>query len=171
MAASRFIQFARPFIEAARSVFETMAFTQIETLKPEIKGEQRSKGDISAVVGIAGELERDGEKVAYLGMLVISWPYKTYCQLASAMLHEEHAEFNNEIADVGGEICNMVLGNAKRELAAMGYSTNMAIPSMVEGREHIIKYPANTTVIQIPINSAHGKMFMEVCYSEAHEQT
>ena len=43
--------------------------------------------------------------------------------------------------DLGGEIVNMVMGNAKRDLKAIGYSSNMAIPSMIEGKEHTIKYP------------------------------
>jgi chemotaxis protein CheX len=99
-------------------------------------------------------------------MLVISWPYETYFKVASAMLMEEYTEYSDEISDVGGEISNMIMGNAKRTLSEMGYTSNMAIPSIIEGQNHSLKYPTGTTVILIPINSAHGQFFMEVCYRE-----
>lgn len=166
MAQSNFIKFSKPFIEAAKNVFETMVFTKLDPQKPEVKTDNISKGDVSAVLGLSGVVERDGEEKNYRAMLVISFPYDTYFKVASAMLMDTFTEYNDEIADVGGEICNMIMGNAKRVLATMGYTSNMAIPSMIEGSSHSIKYPSSTTVILIPINSAHGPMFMELCYTE-----
>ena len=61
----------------------------------------------------------------------------------------------------------MIMGNAKRDLATQGYTSNMAIPSMIEGAKHKMKYPTGTTVILIPIKSAHGEMFIEIGYSQA----
>ena len=164
---ANFIEFSRPFIEAAKNVFETMVFTKLEPEKPTIKNDNTSRGDVSAVLGLNGELDQDGEKRPYRAMLVISWPYSTYFKVASAMLMDTYTVYNEEIADVGGEICNMIMGNAKRELNGMGYSSNMAIPSMIEGENHSITYPDGTTVIIIPIRSAHGPMFIEICYSES----
>ena len=163
---SHFIEFSKPFIDAAKNVFETMIFTKLETQKPSIKKETTSHGDVSAVLGATGEVERDGKKIPYKGMLVISWPYETYFKVASAMLMDTFTEYNDEIADVGGEICNMIMGNAKRDLAGMGYTSNMAIPSMIEGKDHTLKYPSGTAVILIPINSAHGPFYIELCYRE-----
>lgn len=166
-AKNNFIEFSRPFIEAAKNVFETMVFTKLDPQKPGIKQDNRSKGDVSAVLGLNGEVEKDGEKKPYRAMLVLSWPYDTYFKVASAMLMDTFTEYNDEIQDVGGEIANMIMGNAKRDLAGLGYSSNMAIPSMIEGKGHTIKYPDGTVVILIPINSAHGPMYMELCYSES----
>jgi chemotaxis protein CheX len=164
---NNFIEFAKPFIEAAKNVFETMVFTKLDPQKPMIKKDNVSKGDVSAVLGLSGEMTKDDDTKPYKAMLVISWPYDTYFKVASAMLMDTYTEFNDEIADVGGEICNMIMGNAKRDLSGMGYTSNMAIPSMIEGSGHNIKYPNGTTVILIPIKSAHGEMFIEICYSEA----
>jgi len=159
---NHFIEFSRPFIEAAKNVFETMVFTKLDPSKPEIKKDYRSRGDVSAVLGLTGTIN----KKEYKAMLVLSWPHETYFKVASAMLMETFTEYTNEIADVGAEIANMIMGNTKRELTTMGYTTNMAIPSMIEGTGHSIKYPDNTTVILIPINSAHGPFFLEICYTE-----
>lgn len=164
---SRFIEFSKPFIDAAKNVFETMVFTKLEPTKPIIKNDNLSKGDITAVLGLSGEVEKNGTKVPYKAMLVFSWPYDTYFKIASAMLSETYTSYSPEIHDVGGEIANMVMGNAKRDLRTMGYSSNMAIPSMIEGKDHTIKYPTGTTVILIPMMSAHGQMYMELCYTES----
>lgn len=163
---THFIEFSKPFIDAAKNVFETMVFTKLETQKPIIKSDQVSKGDISAVLGLSGEMEKNGNRCQYKAMLVISFPYDTYFKAASAMLGETYTSYVPDIHDLGGEIVNMIMGNAKRDLKAMGYSSNMAIPSMVEGKNHTIKYPAGTNVVLIPFNSVHGPIFMELCYTE-----
>lgn len=162
-----FIEFSRPFIGAAKNVFETMVFTSLEPQKPIIKKDALSRGDVSAVLGLSGEVERNGHRTLYKAMLVISFPYDTYFKVASAMLGEPYTSYVADIHDLGGEIVNMVMGNAKRDLKTMGYTSNMAIPSMIEGKSHSIKYPTGTNVVLIPFNSVHGPIFMELCYSEA----
>ncbi len=166
MSNANFLEFSKPFIEAAKNVFETMVFTKLEPGKPVVKKDSTSKGDVSAVLGLNGVVNKDGNEKNYRAMLVMSFPYDTYLKVAGAMLMEEYTEFNEEIRDVGGEITNMIMGNAKRELGAMGYTSNMAIPSIIEGPEHTIKYPDATAVILIPIKCAHGEMFIELCYAE-----
>lgn len=161
-----FIEFSKPFIDAAKNIFETMVFSKLEAQKPIIKNDSISRGDISAVLGLSGEVDKNGAKCQYKAMLVISFPYETYFKVASAMLGETYTSYVPDIHDLGGEIVNMVVGNAKRELKNMGYTSNMAIPSMVEGKSHSIKYPAGTHVVLIPFNSSNGELFMELCYTE-----
>jgi chemotaxis protein CheX len=166
-AEANFIEFSRPFVEAAKNVFETMVYTKLEPQKPSIKKDNISKGDISAVLGMSGELDRNGHKCSYRSMLVLSFPYETYFKVAGAMLSDTYTAYVPDIHDVGGEIVNMIMGNAKRDLKVLGYTSSMAIPSMIEGKDHTIKYPSGTTVILIPIVSAHGPMFLELCYTES----
>jgi chemotaxis protein CheX len=164
---SHFIEFSKPFIDAAKNVFETMVFTKLDTQKPIIKSDDLSRGDVSAVLGLSGELEKNGTKCHYKAMLVLSFPHETYFKVASAMLGETYTSYVSDIHDLGGEIVNMIMGNAKRDLKTMGYTSNMAIPSMIEGKSHSIKYPTGTHVVLIPFNSTHGPIYMELCYSEA----
>lgn len=163
---THFIEFSKPFIGAVKNVFETMVFAKLETQKPVIKSDTVSRGDISAVLGLSGEVEKNGTRAQYKAMLVISFPYDTYFKVAGAMLGETYTSYVPDIKDLGGEIVNMVMGNAKRDLKTMGYSSNMAIPSMIEGKSHSISYPTGTHVILIPFGSPHGPVFMELCYSE-----
>ena len=90
-------------------------------------------------MGLSGDVTKNGEPVPCRAMLVISFPMETYLKTASAMLMEEYDSYNEEIADVGAAICNMIMGNAKRTLVESGYTCNMAVPSMVEGK--IIRSP------------------------------
>lgn len=162
----RFTQFSRPFIDAAKNVFETMVFCKLEPKKPSIKESNRLDGDVSSVLGLSGEYYHGDIQTSYKAMLVITYPYDTYVKIASAMLMEEYTQYNDEISDVGREICNMIMGNAKRDLNEMGYTTNMAIPSTVEGKDHSIIYPSQTTVVLIPLETDHGTLYLELCYSE-----
>lgn len=163
---SNFVTFSKPFIDATINVFKTMVFTEVTPQKPDVKKTSRSQGDVSAVLGLSGEVEKNGEVKPYKAQLVISWPYETYLKCASAMLMEEYEEFTDDISDVGGEICNMIMGNAKRDLGTLGYTSNMAIPTMIEGKGHNIKYPEGVIVILVPIESDHGPFFLEICYKE-----
>ncbi len=56
--ATNFIEFSRPFINAAKNVFETMVFTKLEPQKPGLKKSQVSNGDVSSVLGLSGELTK-----------------------------------------------------------------------------------------------------------------
>jgi chemotaxis protein CheX len=156
--------FSKPFIDAAKNIFSTMVFCELEPQKPFIKTDSMTKGDITAILGLSGEFDKDGQKIPYKAMLVIAFPYQTYFKVASAMLSETYTTYHPDIYDLGGEIVNMVMGNAKRDLKSLGYSSNMAIPSIIKG-SHSIKYPAGTTIVVIPFKSPHGELFMELCYS------
>lgn len=164
---STFIDFSRPFLDACKNIFSTMVSCNLEAQKPTIKSDSHSRGDITAVIGLSGELEKGGKKTPYKAMLILAFPYETYFKVASAMLSETYTTYHPDIHDLGGEIVNMIMGNAKRDLKSLGYSSNMAIPSLIEGKDHTIKYPSGTTVVLIPFESPHGPLFMEICYAAA----
>ncbi len=163
---TNFLEFAKPFIDAAKSVFETMIFTKLEPKKPCLKENNISKGEISSLIGLSGTVEKDGKTSDFKSMFVMSWPEQTYVKVASSMLGEEHTEYSDEITDVGAEITNMIVGNAKRQLCQIGYNLDMAIPSIVHGKNHKLSYPSGTNVILMPINSGHGEFYMEICYKD-----
>ena len=163
---SHFIEFSKPFIEASKLVFDTMVFCKLEPQKPMIKKDDRSLGEVTAILGMSGTLERNNNKAKYQAQLVLSFPYTTYFNVASAMLKEPHNAYVPEIYDAGAELVNMIMGNAKKDLKQLGYSSNMAIPTTIEGINHTITYPSGTIVVLIPIKSVHGDMFMELCYTD-----
>jgi chemotaxis protein CheX len=163
---SRFIKFSKPFIDGLSDTFKVMMDTEVKAHSPKVKTSNIATGDISALIGLNGVFENDGNKKSFKGLLVLSWSEEFYIKMASKMLMEEYTEYSEEIQDVGAELSNIVMGNAKGVLNPMGYKIEMASPSTVRGKQHEVIYPQNTTVIEITITSDMGQFMMELCYQE-----
>lgn len=166
MEQKNFLQFSKPFLDALKETFTMMVQCDLTTHSPKIKDSATARGDITALIGMNGLVEADGAEKPFKGLMAISWPEDVYIKMASKMLFEEFTEYNDEIADSGAEIVNIVMGNAKASLANDGFKIDMATPSTVKGKEHEIKYPANTTVIEVTCSSECGDFVLELCYQE-----
>lgn len=166
MSDNNFVKFSKPFVDALSETFDMMVQTKIKAHSPTIKKSAVAKGDITALIGMNGTIETDNKTKGFKGLMAISWPEKMYIALASRMLFEEYEEFCDDIADTGAEICNIVMGNAKNGLVPHGYKLDMATPSMVRGKNHEIKYPSKSTVVEIIISCDLGDFSLELCYQE-----
>jgi chemotaxis protein CheX len=162
---NHFLEFSKPFIAATKNIFETMVSCKIEAQKPSIKNNQIGLGDVNATIALAGVTTKNGTEIPYEAMLVISFPFDTYFKVAGIMLSDVYTELVPEIKDLGAEITNMVMGNAKSELTQMGYSTNNTIPKIIEGKNTIV-YPTEQNIVIIPFTCEHGTFYMELCYKE-----
>ncbi|MDP7320004.1 MAG: chemotaxis protein CheX [Bacteriovoracaceae bacterium] len=166
MSDNYFVKFSKPFLDALSETFEMMVQTKISAHSPKIKTNNVAHGDITALIGMNGKVERDGQEKDFKGLMAISWPEDMYVKLAGRMLFEEYTEYCEDIADSGAEICNIVMGNAKNGLTPLGYKIDMATPSTVRGKNHEIKYPAKTTVVEITLSCDLGDFSLELCYQE-----
>lgn len=170
MSQSHFASFAKPFIEALSDTFTTMVNTPVKAHSPKIKESAVAHGDISAIIGMNGELERDGKIKDFKGLLVLSWKEDVYLKVAGSMLFEEYTEWCDDVSDSGAEISNIVMGNAKNGLVPLGFKIGMATPTTIKGANHEIKYPAKATVIEITISCDFGDFTMELCYQELEKK-
>ena len=68
------------------------------------------KADITAMVGLAGELQ---------GMMSVRCTSAAACGMASAMLGVEVNECDSDVHDALGEVCNMVAGNFKAKISGL----------------------------------------------------
>ncbi|MFZ8932391.1 MAG: chemotaxis protein CheX [Bacteriovoracaceae bacterium] len=161
----QFTIFSKPFIDAAKDVFETMVFTSLKTGKPIVKKGLQSKGEVSTYLKISGV--HNPTKKNYLAMLSISWPKETYLKLSSAMLMEEITQYNDECSDIGEEIIKMILGNAKKDLTGLGFSSY--VDESINNQNNMQGLSKDSHVIEIPIECSYGKMFMEIYYTDALE--
>jgi chemotaxis protein CheX len=162
----RFILFSKPFVDAIKDTFKVMMSTEVTVHSPKIKSTDKTSGDIAALIGMNGLYIQDEEEKDFKGLLVIAWSMSTYLNVASKLLMEEYTEFNDEIADTGAEISNIVMGNAKKILATNNYKIDMATPSTIKGTDLEIKYPPKTKIIETVISSDLGDFSMEICYQE-----
>jgi chemotaxis protein CheX len=161
-----FLQFSRPFLDALKETMSLMAQTEIKAHSPKIKTTAIAHGDISALIGMNGKINSNGGQKDFKGLMVISWPEPVYIKMASRMLYEDYTEYCDDISDSGAEIVNIVMGNSKAALNKLGFQIEMASPSTIRGKAHEIKYPANTTVVEIVISSDIGDFTLELCYQE-----
>lgn len=158
-----FVNFSKPFFDSLRNVFKTMLQLDIKPHSPRFKEKRPASGDISSVIGMNGSFTNDPTKL-FQGLLVLSFSEDVYIKLASSMLMEEYTVYSDEIADVGAELANIILGNSKQPLFEMGYKLGMTTPTTIRGKNHEIKYPNNTTVIETTIDTAKGSFILEICF-------
>ncbi len=162
----RYLDFCKPFIDAIKDVYSTMMSTELKPGGPKIKQGSVSHGEFSSIMGINGIYEGGGEKKGFRGSLTLSWPESVYLKSAGAMLMEEYAEYTDEIADVGMEICNITMGNAKKILSQEGYLIEMSIPTSVKGKDHEIKAQDGVVTIATPLESELGTFWIELSYED-----
>jgi chemotaxis protein CheX len=144
-----------PFLEATTSVVRTMAFTETIPGKPYIKRGATAIGDISGIVGIAGDTE---------GSICLTFTRDCILQLISRMLGEEQKEINDVVKDAVGELTNMISGDSRRRLEELGYHFQGAIPSVISGQGHEIRHVTNGPILSIPFSTKGGTFTIEVCF-------
>jgi len=155
------VEFINPFLSAMLNVLATMAQTEATPGKPYIKKDSKARGDVTGIVGLAGKQAK--------GSLAISFSKEAILHIAAKMLGEPATDFNSEIADVVGEITNMVSGGAKKILADQGFKFAMAIPTTIMGNSHSITHSASGPVILIPFEIEQGGFFIEVCLESSEK--
>ncbi len=144
-----------PFLEATTSVLRTMAFTEPVPGKPYIKRGTTAVGDISGIVGIAGDTE---------GSICLTFTRECILQLIGRMLGEEQREINDVVKDAVGELTNMISGDSRRRLEELGYHFQGAIPSVISGQGHEIRHVTNGPILSIPFSTKGGTFTVEVCF-------
>lgn len=143
--------YIKPFVVAAKNVFETMIEVPFKLGKPTLKtGSQVPPHEISSIIGLSGNVT---------GSVVISLSHEVAYELVSALVGDEVTELNDDCTDAIGEIANMIAGNAKTDFP----SGNNAIstPSVVVGK-HKVSYPSGLPIITIPCITEKGDMYIEI---------
>ena len=162
----RYLEFCKPFIASIKGVYSTMLNNELTHGRPEIKKHNMTYGEYSALMGINGVFDSEGKTKKFKGNLIISWGMDSYLKVASEMLMEEYEAFSEEIEDVGLEICNIVMGNAKKELSNQGYKIEMSTPTLIMGKDVELKTEKNVIAIITPMESAIGSVHVELNYED-----
>ncbi len=118
------------------------------------------------MIGMNGTLSQNGKDSEFNGLIALSFSKEVYLKIASAMLMQDFTDYNEDNEDVGAEIANIVMGNAKNALVAQGYKIGMSSPTRIKGKDHEIKYPNNTTVIETVMKTPWGDFTFDICFRE-----
>ncbi len=154
------LKFINPFMEALVNVLSTMASTQVSNGEPFIRKDNSYKafGDASGIIGFTGPKAK--------GSISISFSESAILDIAKKIFGEEKDKIDAEIADMVGEITNMVSGGGRRKLSEEGYKFAASIPSTITGNNHNIFHKTNGQVTIVPFKSNAGDIFMEVCFED-----
>lgn len=148
--------FINPFLHATQRVLKVQAFMESKPQKPYLKKptDPLLLGDVSGIISITSE--------AFNGTLAISLTETVFCKIATKMIGEETTSITDQNVDLVGELANMILGQAKVELAALGYNPQMALPSCVWGKDHKIKTFGAGVCVVLPFDTEAGTFFSEI---------
>ncbi len=110
---------------AAREVFEIMLNTPLRAVN---NAEPPLIADLTVMVGISGRLK---------GVLSLHCAAESACVWASRMLGMELREFDQNVRDGIGEICNMVAGHFKSRLDnKLGDQCAISTPTVISGTDY-----------------------------------
>ena len=144
-----------PFLESTVHVLQTIAGISAEKGKPFLKKDNIARGDVSGVIGLAGDMN---------GIISVTFTEKCILHIGSGMFGEEMNELNDEIGDAVGEIANMISGQARQKLETQGTNLQAAIPSVVMGKDHTISHLTKQPIIALPFITAGGEFTIEICF-------
>jgi chemotaxis protein CheX len=112
--------------------------------------------DIAGVVGVMGP------KIQ--GSFTLCMEKAVFLRIMSRMLNQECTDLSLEIEDGAAELVNIIFGQAKRVLNEVGYSIQMAIPTLVKGKSVTSNYFSKNPVIILPFSSSDGQFWIEFTY-------
>jgi len=152
------VQFINPVLNAIKSTLLQMAgINNMSVGKPEvIKNYQQANGVVTGIMTMTGDKA--------VASIALTFTESSILSIASKMLPDNHSSVNGLVGDLVGELANIVMGDAKRQLEEKGLNFQMALPIIVIGREHLIAHKANAPVIRVPFSTQAGEFCVEAVY-------
>lgn len=144
-----------PFINATRRVLNTMAFMDSKPGKPALKQDSKAQGEVSALIKLEG---------GTTGSIGISFSKDCILSIAANMLGQIFEKLDDEILDLVGELVNMISGEARRELAELGFQFTAGIPSTYMGVNHELKHEVSGPILAIPFETDGGSFVIEASF-------
>lgn len=141
------------FLDGTTNVLQTMCMTSANAEKPLLKKEKTLSGDVSGFIPLTGAAQK--------GVAVLTFSKKAILLVVSRMLSEDIKEINSEIKDAVGELTNMIAGDSRKRLEALGMKLEAGIPTVVIGKNHEVftMVSDSAPTIAIPFKTDKGDLF------------
>ena len=98
--------------------------------------------------------------------LALSFDKEAILFIANKMLPDEHTTIDHMLIDLAGELANMVIGDAKRQLEDKGLRFEVSLPVMIVGEKHLIAHKSIAPVVTVPFTIDKGTFIVEAVYEE-----
>lgn len=135
------VQYINPFIVAAQIVFKTMLSLDIGMGKPELKNTCVTSGDITGIMGLAGDKK---------GTIAISFREIGAKYIYKTLVGDECETINQDVVDAVGEITNIISGQARKEFEKKGLNLNAAIPMVIVGKQVEMNFITKLPIVSLP---------------------
>ena len=140
-----------PFLTSAVEVFSTMLNCDLKRGAPTLNAAFQPAHEVSGIIGLSGKAS---------GVVVVSVEREVALGVTEKMLGERPDSLNADVMDAIGEITNMIAGRAKTGLAHL--EMNLALPTVITGKDHVIRFGSLAQTISIPYSCAWGELIVEV---------
>jgi len=147
------VRIINPFLSAAINVLKTMAGIEPKPGKPFLKMNERASGDVSAIISLSG---------AAYGTMSLTFSESCIMAIVSNLLREKVTEIDDDVLDAVGELTNMICGDARGHLGEEGIRLEAGIPTIVSGKNHLVKHINNGPRLAIPFETPDGPFVVEV---------
>jgi len=115
--------YVNAFLAPAKLVWEKELNHTLDFIGAEAVSHRFTTEDITAVVGVSGQLE---------GNVLYGFSQGTGLAIVGCMMGDPVLEFDEIALSALGEIANMITGNAATQLAALGYMCDISPPVIIE---------------------------------------
>ncbi|MEJ2031602.1 MAG: chemotaxis protein CheX [Deltaproteobacteria bacterium] len=147
-------EYINPFLSATKNVLETMAQTPVTAMRPRLKDDSATYGEVTGIIGMVSK--------QVSGSMIVSFSQECILKIVANMLMEPPKEkIDAEIIDAVGELTNMICGGAKAQLAKMNLRFELAAPTMIMGKGVEITYYSDTPTLVIPFRTDSGDFVIE----------
>lgn len=140
-----------PFLTATAKVFETMLGCELRRGDLHFSPGTQPIHEVSGIIGLSGKAA---------GTAVLSVSREVALSATETMCGCRPDDIDADVADVIGELANMIVGSAKAQLER--YSMSISLPSVVVGRDQRLSFPPNVQPIAIPYACKWGDITVEV---------
>jgi chemotaxis protein CheX len=151
------VKIIHAFVLSTVHVIKTMAFIETVGEAPYLKNGDSAHGDVSGIIGFTGSV---------VGSLAVSFSENCILKIVSSMLGEEIVSIGTDIEDAVGELTNMISGAARRRLQRERLIISASIPSVIYGKDHVIRHVLASPSIVIPFTTGNGPFVIDICVKE-----
>lgn len=150
----------QPFIDAIMKVMQTMVGITPTVGDIQLWNNEHAAGEIVGIVGLANEQEN------VQGFMSIGFSKASLLQIVSSMLGETFTEVNTEVREAAGEIANIVSGQARLGLSAMGLKLQAGLPSVISGQQLVLEWSPKKALLLIKFEIKSGAFALGLCLSK-----
>jgi chemotaxis protein CheX len=151
--------FVNAYLTAVQRVFKTMLGLDIVMGKPILKTSARSSGDVTGVIGFAGDKK---------GIFNLAFSTAGAIFVYKKIVAEDASSVTPDVVDAIGELTNIIWGQTRVEIEKVGYKLNAALPTVVVGHDVEINFITKLPVVSLPFtfqaDGAQENLFLDFSF-------